>query len=142
MIDFGAVARLPGGHPEAIGRLVRLALADDAAGVADGLRDEGFLKRDDEIDAAAVLAFLRPMIEPVAVDEFQFTRAWMRSEAARLSTPKSPAFQLSRKINLPPSYLLIHRVTIGSIGVLSQLEAKANYRAILEKWLPGFAPVA
>jgi predicted unusual protein kinase regulating ubiquinone biosynthesis (AarF/ABC1/UbiB family) len=141
VIDFGAVARLPGGHPEPIGRLVRLALAGDADGVAGGLRDEGFINRDDEIDARAVLAFLRPMIEPVAVDEFRFTRQWMRSEAARLSSPRSPAFQLSRKLNLPPSYLLIHRVTIGSIGVLSQLEAKANYRRILEKWLPGFAPV-
>jgi len=142
VIDFGAVARLPGGHPEPIGRLVRLALAGDADGVADGLRSEGFIKPDDEIDAEAVLAFLRPMIEPVAVDEFRFTRAWIRGEATRLSSPKSPAFQLSRKLNLPPSYLLIHRVTLGSIGVLCQLEAQAPYRAILEKWLPGFAPVA
>jgi predicted unusual protein kinase regulating ubiquinone biosynthesis (AarF/ABC1/UbiB family) len=142
VIDFGAVARLPGGHPEPIGRLVRLALAGDAAGVAAGLRDEGFIKPDDEIDAQAVLDFLRPMIEPVAVDEFRFTRTWIRSEATRLSSPRSPAFQLSRKLNLPPSYLLIHRVTIGSIGVLCQLEAKAPYRGILERWLPGFAPVA
>ena len=142
VIDFGAVARLPGGHPEPIGRLVRLALDGDAQGVADGLREEKFIKQDDEIDAEAVLAFLRPMIEPVAVDEFRFTRAWIRGEAARLSSPKSPAYQLSRKLNLPPSYLLIHRVTIGSIGVLCQLEAQAPYRAILQKWLPGFAPVA
>jgi predicted unusual protein kinase regulating ubiquinone biosynthesis (AarF/ABC1/UbiB family) len=141
VIDFGAVARLPGGHPEPIGRLVRLALAGDAQAVVDGLRDEGFIKPDDEIDAEGVLTFLRPMIEPVAVDEFRFTRAWIRGEATRLSSPRSPAYQLSRKLNLPPSYLLIHRVTIGSIGVLSQLEAKAPYRAILEKWLPGFAPV-
>jgi hypothetical protein len=82
------------------------------------------------------------MIEPVAVEEFRFTRPWLRSEATRLSNPRSPAYQLSRKLNLPPSYLLIHRVTLGSIGVLCQLEAKAPYRAILEKWLPGFAPVA
>jgi predicted unusual protein kinase regulating ubiquinone biosynthesis (AarF/ABC1/UbiB family) len=142
VIDFGAVARLPGGHPEPIGRLVRLALAGDAQAVADGLRDEGFIKPDDEIDAEAVLRFLRPMIEPVAVEEFRFTRAWLRSEATRLSSPRSPAYQLSRKLNLPPSYLLIHRVTLGSIGVLCQLEAQASYRAILEKWLPGFAPVA
>jgi predicted unusual protein kinase regulating ubiquinone biosynthesis (AarF/ABC1/UbiB family) len=141
VIDFGAVARLPGGHPEPIGRLVRLALAGDAQAVADGLREEKFIKPDDEIDAEAVLAFLRPMIEPVAVEEFRFTRAWMRGEAQRLSSPRSPAYQLSRKLNLPPSYLLIHRVTIGSIGVLCQLEAKAPYRAILQKWLPGFAPV-
>jgi predicted unusual protein kinase regulating ubiquinone biosynthesis (AarF/ABC1/UbiB family) len=140
VIDFGAVARLPGGHPEPIGRLVRLALAGDAQAVVDGLREEKFIKPDDEIDAEAVLAFLRPMIEPVAVPEFRFTREWMRGEAQRLSSPRSPAYQLSRKLNLPPSYLLIHRVTIGSIGVLAQLEAKAPYRAILEKWLPGFAP--
>jgi hypothetical protein len=31
-------------------------------------------------------------------------------------------------------------VTLGSIGVLCQLEAKAPYRTILEEWLPGFAP--
>ncbi|WP_250003002.1 AarF/ABC1/UbiB kinase family protein [Actinoplanes sp. M2I2] len=141
VIDFGAVARLPGGHPEPIGRLVRLALAGDAQGVADGLREEGFVKQDDEIDAQGLLDFLRPMIEPVAVDQFRFTRSWLRGEAARLSSPRSPAYQLSRKLNLPPSYLLIHRVTLGSIGVLSQLEAEAPYRSILEKWLPGFAPV-
>ncbi len=141
VIDFGAVARLPGGHPEPIGRLVRLALDGDAQGVADGLRDEGFIKPDDELDAQAVLDFLLPMIEPVAVDNFRFTRSWLRGEATRLSSPRSPAYQLSRKLNLPPSYLLIHRVTLGSIGVLCQLEAEAPYRAILEKWLPGFAPV-
>jgi predicted unusual protein kinase regulating ubiquinone biosynthesis (AarF/ABC1/UbiB family) len=141
VIDFGAVARLPGGHPEPVGRLVRLALDGDAHGVVDGLRDEGFITGDGEIDAEAVLAFLRPMIEPVAVERFQFTRAWLRGEATRLSSPRSPAFQLSRKLNLPPSYLLIHRVTLGSIGVLCQLEAEAPYRSILEEWLPGFAPV-
>jgi predicted unusual protein kinase regulating ubiquinone biosynthesis (AarF/ABC1/UbiB family) len=141
VIDFGAVARLPGGHPEPIGRLVRLALDGDAAGVAAGLREEGFVKQDDEIDAQGLLDFLRPMIEPVAVERFRFTRSWLRGEATRLSSPRSPAYQLSRKLNLPPSYLLIHRVTLGSIGVLSQLEAEAPYREILKKWLPGFAPV-
>lgn len=142
VIDFGAVARLPEGHPEPIGRLVRLALDGDAEGVADGLRDEGFIKRDESIDAEAVLSFLRPMIEPVAVERFRFTRSWLRGEATRIANPRSPAYQLGRKLNLPPSYLLIHRVTLGSIGVLCQLEAEAEYREILAKWLPGFAPVA
>ncbi|MGN9913309.1 ABC1 kinase family protein [Phytohabitans sp. LJ34] len=140
VIDFGAVARLPEGHPEPIGRLVRLALADDANAVLEGLRDEGFVKPDDDIDARAVLDFLLPMLAPLVEDEFQFTRAWLRAEATRLGSPKSPAYQLSRHLNLPPSYLLIHRVTLGSIGVLCQLEAKAPYRSIVERWLPGFAP--
>jgi len=140
VIDFGAVARLPEGHPEPIGRLVSLALAGDADAVVEGLRDEGFVKPDDDIDAQAVLDFLLPMLAPLVEDEFKFTRAWLRAEATRLGSPKSPAYQLSRHLNLPPSYLLIHRVTLGSIGVLCQLEAKAPYRSIVERWLPGFAP--
>jgi predicted unusual protein kinase regulating ubiquinone biosynthesis (AarF/ABC1/UbiB family) len=139
VIDFGAVARLPEGHPEPIGRLVRLALDGRAQDVVDGLRDEGFIKADEEIDAQAVLDFLLPMIEPIAVDRFRFTRSWLRGEATRLGSPRSPAYQLSRKLNLPPSYLLIHRVTLGSIGVLCQLEAEAAYREILIDWMPGFA---
>jgi len=30
-------------------------------------------------------------------------------------------------------------VTLGSIGVLCQLDADAPYRAIVERWQPGFA---
>lgn len=141
VIDFGAVARLPDGHPEPIGRLLRLALSGDAEGVVSGLREEGFIKSDDKLDPQALLDFVLPMLEPLTVDEFRFTRAWLRSEATRLGNPRSPAYQLNRNLNLPPSYLLIHRVTLGSIGVLCQLEARAAYRPILERWLPGFAPV-
>ncbi|WP_200206662.1 ABC1 kinase family protein [Micromonospora coerulea] len=142
VIDFGAVARMPGGTPEPIGRIAALALRGDAEAVVAGLREEGFVSPTESIDAEAVLDFLRPMLEPIAAEEFRFTRAWLRGEATRLASPRSPTFQLSRQLNLPPSYLMIHRVTLGSIGVLCQLEAKAPYRAILERWLPGFAPVA
>ncbi|MFE0591795.1 ABC1 kinase family protein [Micromonospora echinospora] len=142
VIDFGAVARMPEGTPEPIGRLAGLALRGEAEAVVEGLRAEGFVPADEPIDAQAVLDFVRPMLDPVATEEFQFTRAWLRAEAARIASPRSPAYQLGRQLNLPPSYLLIHRVTLGSIGVLCQLEAKAPYRGILERWLPGFAPVA
>ncbi|WP_018351460.1 ABC1 kinase family protein [Longispora albida] len=139
VLDFGACARLPEGHPEPIGRLTRLALAGDADAVLAGLRSEGFVKPDVDVDAEAVLGYLRPMLDPIAADEFQFSRAWLRGEATRLANPKSPAYSLGKQLNLPPSYLLIHRVTLGSIGVLCQLEAKAPYRAVLTEWLPGFA---
>jgi predicted unusual protein kinase regulating ubiquinone biosynthesis (AarF/ABC1/UbiB family) len=138
VLDFGAVARLPGGHPPSIGKLVRLALAGEAQAVFDGLRDEGFIKPDLEVDPDQVLGYLRPMLAPIEAGEFRFTRSWLRTEAARVASPRSPAYSLGRQLSLPPAYLLIHRVTLGSIGVLCQLEAKAAYRSILERWLPGF----
>lgn len=139
VLDFGAIARLPGGVPEPIGRLSRRALSGDAQGVLEGLRLEGFIRVGAEIDAEILLDFLRPVLEPLAASEFRFTREWLRGEAKRLSRPKGPGPDLARQLLLPPAYLLIHRVTLGSIGVLCQLDASAPYRRIVERWLPGFA---
>ena len=138
VIDFGATARLPDGHPEPIGRLVRWALAGKAEAVLADLRGEGFVRPSVQVDADGVLDYLRPLLEPVASDRFHFTRAWMQEQAARIGDPRTEANRLGRQLNLPPAYLLIHRVTIGSIGVLCQLDAAGDWRSIVEEWLPGF----
>ncbi|MBI1759347.1 MAG: AarF/ABC1/UbiB kinase family protein [Actinobacteria bacterium] len=139
VLDFGAVARLPGGLPAPIGTLTRLALEGQAEQVLSGLRELGFIRPAIELDAQRLLGYLRPMLEPLAVDRFRFSREWMRREAARVADLRSETAQVGRMLNLPPSYLLIHRVTIGSIGVLCQLNAEAPYRAVVERWQPGFA---
>jgi predicted unusual protein kinase regulating ubiquinone biosynthesis (AarF/ABC1/UbiB family) len=139
VIDFGAVNRLPDGLPEPIGRLARLALEGRADDVLAGLRAEGFIRPTVQIDAARVHGYVLPMLEPLATDTFTFTREWMRREAARIADPRNEAARVGRLLNLPPAYLLIHRVTIGSIGVLCQLGATAPYRAVVERWQPGFA---
>ena len=92
-----------------------------------------------DLDAQAVLDYLRPLLDPVAQETFTFSREWLRGQAMRLGDPRSPAAQLGRKLNLPPSYLLIHRVTMGTIGVLCQLGGTAAFRAEMERWQPGFA---
>jgi hypothetical protein len=79
------------------------------------------------------------LLGPIAAEEFTFTRPWLRAEAARIADPRNPASVLARQLNLPPSYLLIHRVTLGTIGVLCQLGATAPFRAEVERWQPGFA---
>jgi predicted unusual protein kinase regulating ubiquinone biosynthesis (AarF/ABC1/UbiB family) len=139
VLDYGAVNRLPGGLPTTIGPLVRMALAGEAEEVLAGLRAEGFVRPDFEVDAQAVLDYVSPMLDPVREPLFHFTRAWLRREAARVADPRSPANALGRQLNLPPTYLLIHRVTLGGIGVLCQLGAEAPFRGEMEKWLPGFA---
>ncbi|MDP5182719.1 AarF/ABC1/UbiB kinase family protein [Blastococcus sp. BMG 814] len=138
VIDFGAIARLPDGHPEPIGRLLNWALDGRAAEVLADLRTEGFVRPGVDVDPQAVLDYLRPLLEPIAGHHFHFTRAWMQEQAMRIGDPRTEANRLGRQLNLPPAYLLIHRVSMGSIGVLCQLDAAADWRAILEEWLPGF----
>ncbi|MFH8220367.1 ABC1 kinase family protein [Streptomyces sp. NPDC018057] len=138
VLDFGTVDRLPGGLPEPIGASLRMTLDGEAEAVYDMLRAEGFVKETVDLDPDAVLDYLLPIIEPAQADEFTFTRGWMRSQAARIADIRSPAYQLGKRLNLPPSYLLIHRVTLSTIGVLCQLGATVRLRDELEEWLPGF----
>ena len=140
VLDFGTVDRLPGGLPAPIGDSLRMTLEGDAQSVYELLCEEGFVKESIELDPDAVLDYLLPIIEPAQVDEFTFTRGWMRSQAARIADPRSPAYQLGKRLNLPPAYLLIHRVTLSTIGVLCQLGATVRLRDELEEWLPGFLP--
>lgn len=140
VLDFGTVDRLPGGLPQPIGDSLRLTLQGDADSVYELLRVEGFVKESIDLAPDAVLDYLLPIIEPAEVEEFTFSRAWMRHQAARIADPRSPAHQLGKQLNLPPSYLLIHRVTLSTIGVLCQLGATVRLREELEAWLPGFLP--
>lgn len=140
VLDYGAVNRLPGGLPTSIGPLLQRAIAGDSTGVLDGLRDEGFVRSGIALDAGALLDYLGPILEPARADTFRFSRGWLRSQAVRVGDPRSPVYSTGLQLNLPPDYLLIHRVTTGAIGVLCQLEAEAPWRAELERWLPGFAP--
>lgn len=139
VLDFGAMARLPNGTPEPLGRITRLVLDGDTDAVMAAMLAERFIRPGLSIDADRVMDYLRPILEPLAQPEFTFTREWMREQAQRIGDPRNEAARVGRMLNLPPEYLLLHRVTLGSIGVLCQLGARAPYRQIAEAWQPGFA---
>ncbi|MQA94977.1 MAG: AarF/ABC1/UbiB kinase family protein [Streptosporangiales bacterium] len=136
VLDFGAVSRLPEGPPSAIGKLLRIGLLGDAETVERGLRAEGFIREGIEVDAQMLLDFLLPSAEPARYETFHFNREWLREETARI-TELRPTNVL-RQLNLPPSYMLIHRVITAATGVMCQLEAVVALRGEFEDWLPGF----
>lgn len=142
VLDFGAVNRLPNGLPDAMGSLLARALDGDADAVVDGLRAEGFIKSSIDVDGEALLAYLDPFLDPVREKTFQFSRAWMRELFGHINDPRRPQWGVGLKLNLPPEYLLIHRVWLGGIGVLCQIEGEVAAREVLEEHLPGFAPDA
>lgn len=138
VIDFGSIARMPDGSPPLLGRMSRLALEGRADELLAGLRDEGFVPDNYDPDPTVLMNYLVPYVEPLRHPTFHFTRTWMQAQAARLSDFRSVEVKMARHLNLPPSYLMIHRVTFGSIGVLCQLDATAPFRQIVERWQAGF----
>jgi predicted unusual protein kinase regulating ubiquinone biosynthesis (AarF/ABC1/UbiB family) len=140
VLDFGAVARLPEGRlPLAMGSLIRIAEIEDEAQLLEGLRREGFVKDNVTVDPRQLLDYLAPFIEPTLHETFRFSREWMQTQFQRVNNPRDPSYTIALKLNLPPSYLLIHRTWLGAVGILSQLEAEVPFRQMLIDWLPGFA---
>jgi predicted unusual protein kinase regulating ubiquinone biosynthesis (AarF/ABC1/UbiB family) len=139
VLDFGAVDRLPDGLPPFFGHLLRIMHSGgdpDIGSVEQELRAHGFLRPGIEVDLDALQAFLAPMAEPSKADCFQFSREWLRGEAVRVTDMRTSS--IARKLNLPPSYVLIHRVSTAGIGVLCQLECEGEFRAEVLRWIPGY----
>ena len=142
VIDFGAVARLPGGLPPALGRIARYTLDGHAEKVEALFREEGFIRPGHEVPPDAVLDYFGPLLESIATHDFTFSREWLRAQGARLGDPRSSEYKTGRQFNLPPTYLLVHRVSTGTTGVLCQLGSRGDFRAIAEQYLPGFTEAA
>jgi len=139
VLDFGAVDRLPGGLPLIFGRLLWLIHNDGDIHMVEGeLREHGFLRPGMSVNLDELHAFLAPLAEPSRGETFAFSREWMRAEAAQVADLR-PA-NVARRLNLPPSYVLIHRVSTAGIGVLCQLECAGPFRAEVLRWIPGYGP--
>src|SRR5580704_11111860 len=143
VLDFGAVDHLPDGLPPFFGRLLRIMHSDsdgvNISAVERELREHGFLRPGVQIDLDALYTFLAPLAEPSRVDSFKFNREWLRGEATRVTDMRTS--NIARQLNLPPSYVLIHRMSTAGIGVLCQLECEGNFRAEVLPWMPGYFDV-
>ncbi len=59
---------------------------------------------------------------------------------SRMFDTDGPFADVQRQINVPPSFLLIQRINLGLYSLLAELDATADWRAILADivdWIPG-----
>ena len=141
VLDFGAVSRLPDGFPPIFGAVLRLMHeGGDLARLEDEFRSHGYLRDGVSVDLTAVRDFLAPLAEPSRAESFRFSREWLCTETMQASALRSSS--VLRRLNLPPSYLLIHRVLASGLGVLCQLECEVPFRAEVLRWMPGYADPA
>jgi hypothetical protein len=118
--------------------MTRAALDGDSDRLLEIMRTLGFVRPGVNLTAEDVMKYLGPTLDPVRTPTFTFSREWLREQAARIGDPRREEAQIGRMLNLPPEYLLIHRVALGSIGVLCQLGATVPYGELAEQWQPGF----
>jgi predicted unusual protein kinase regulating ubiquinone biosynthesis (AarF/ABC1/UbiB family) len=139
VLDFGSSLDLPGGVPESFGHLIAALRSDDVDEVTNALRDAGLVRPDQVIETAKLMDYLAPFSEPARHDEFHYTREWLRTEFGKVNDPRNPDFAVALQLTIPPEQLFTHRVWLGVVGVLAQLEARVPVADELARLLPGFA---
>ena len=140
VLDFGACNRLPNGFPEPFKRLLKNALEGDAIALYNGFKEDGFILSDVEVSPELVLDYLLPLVEPLRTDYFAYSRDRLRTQSVRVGDPRNPTAKIGFQLNLPPEYVLIHRVTLGTTGIFCQLRAEGNFRDEALSWFPEITP--
>jgi len=139
VLDFGSSLALPGGLPPSFGALIAALQSESPDEVTTALVDAGLVAPGRTIETTKLMDYLAPFSEPAGHETFHYTRAWLREAFGRVNDPRNPDFAVALQLTIPADQLFTHRVWLGVVGVLSQLEAVVPVRAELEQLLPGFA---
>ncbi len=136
MLDFGAVAAIPGGIPAPFGQLAAAVLADDGPAAISLARQVGALPPGAQADPRLILELLHPVVATAAAGSFTYSRPWLRGLMAHLIEPRfAPAL---RNLTPPPEYALVWRATLSAAGLFAQLGATVPTRGFHLAYSPGF----
>ncbi len=139
VIDFGAVAPLPGGLPIELGMTIRLARDKNYDLLLPTMEKAGLIQRGQQVSLREIDEMLRHHVEPIEVEVFHYTRKWLQRMAAVQMDRSVAQIKAARQMDLPPKLAMPMRV-IGSVAaILCQLDAYVPIKQMSEELIPGFA---
>ncbi|MEZ0053106.1 putative unusual protein kinase regulating ubiquinone biosynthesis (AarF/ABC1/UbiB family) [Mycobacterium sp. MAA66] len=138
VIDFGAVAPLPGGLPEALGRMTALARDKNYHDLLPTMEAAGFIQKGEQVSAEEIDDMLRQYVEPIKVDVFHFTRRWIQRMAAGQMDNTVAQIKTARQLDLPPGLAIPLRVIASTVAICCQLDAHIPVKAMAVELVPGF----
>lgn len=139
VIDFGAVAPLPGGLPIELGMTIRLARDKNYDLLMPTMEKAGLIQRGQQVSVREIDEMLRQYVEPIEVETFHYTRKWLQRMTALQIDRSVAQIRAARQMDLPAKLAIPLRV-IGSVGaILCQLDAHVPIKRLSEELIPGFA---
>ena len=91
----------------------------------------GFLADGHGLDPQTCYDYVSAPYRPYLVDEFTFTRDWMRDTLGRIFDLNGPHAAVIAKLNMPPSFVILDRVVWGVSAILGKLNVSNPWRAML-----------
>lgn len=142
VIDFGAVAPLPGGFPASLGTCIRLARDKNYVDLLPAMEAAGFIQKGEQVSAQEIDDMLRQYVEPVQTEVFHYTRRWIQRMAAGQMDNSVAQLKMARQLDLPANLAIPLRVIASTIAICCQLDAHVPVKAIATEFVPGFAEAA
>jgi predicted unusual protein kinase regulating ubiquinone biosynthesis (AarF/ABC1/UbiB family) len=141
VIDFGAVAPLPGGVPVELGLMVRYAQQKDYDRLLPTMEQVGFIQKGEQVSPREIDDMLRQYVEPVEVDVFHYSRTWLQKMTAMNLRPEKAAGQIkaARQMDIPAKLAIPMRVIASIVAISCQLDAHIPTKALALELIPGFA---
>jgi predicted unusual protein kinase regulating ubiquinone biosynthesis (AarF/ABC1/UbiB family) len=138
VIDFGAVAPMPGGFPAELGAAVRYARDKDYDKVIATMRQGGFIQKGQEVSVREIDEMLRQYVEPVQVEVFHYSRKWLMRMAGKQLERPVEQLKTARQLDLPPKLAMPMRVLASTTAIMCQLDAHVPVKRLSEEYVPGF----
>ncbi len=139
VIDFGAVAPLPGGYPIELGMTIRLARDKNYDLLLPTMEKVGFIQKGQQVSVRDIDEMLRQYVEPIEVDVFHYTRKWLQRMTVGQIDRSVSQIKTARQMDLPPKLAIPMRVMASVAAILCQLDARVPIKALSEELIPGFA---
>jgi predicted unusual protein kinase regulating ubiquinone biosynthesis (AarF/ABC1/UbiB family) len=139
VIDFGAVAPLPGGFPIELGMSIRLAREKNYDLLLPTMEKAGLIQKGQQVSVRDIDDMLRQHVEPVEVEVFHYSRKWLQRVAAHRIDRSMAQFKTVRQLDLPAKLAMPMRVLASVGAILCQLDAHVPMKALSEELIPGFA---
>jgi predicted unusual protein kinase regulating ubiquinone biosynthesis (AarF/ABC1/UbiB family) len=140
-LDFGLVKRWEPGEWERLEpSLDAIVVHRDPERLVTAMEHAGFLSPGHGLDPELVYDYVSSPYQPYLVDEFTFTRDWMRDTLARIVDITGPHAEVISKLNMPASFVILDRVVWGISALLGKLNVTAPWRAMVLEYRTGAAP--
>jgi predicted unusual protein kinase regulating ubiquinone biosynthesis (AarF/ABC1/UbiB family) len=139
VLDFGAVAPMPGGIPVELGLTVRYALEKDYDKLLPTMEKIGFIQRGQQVSPREIDEMLRQYVEPLEVEVFHYTRKWLQKMAAANMEISVDTIKTARQMDIPAKLAIPMRVIASNVAISCQLDAHIPTKALASELIPGFA---
>jgi predicted unusual protein kinase regulating ubiquinone biosynthesis (AarF/ABC1/UbiB family) len=139
VIDFGAVAPLPGGMPVELGQMLRYAVDKDYDKLLPTMERIGFIQKGEHVSIREIDDMLQQYVEPLEVDVFHYNRKWLQRLAAVDMERAAGQIKAARQMDIPPKLAIPMRVIASIVAISCQLDAHVPVRSIAEQFVPGFS---